>query len=72
MIIFGQSGQGESVLLQAEARRLGLTYKELIQRMEATAEKQSMRKEEEDRAEEQRLNAVREAFWHNTPEGITI
>lgn len=28
-----------------------------------------MHQEEEDRAEDQRLNAVREAFWHNTPEG---
>lgn len=28
-----------------------------------------MRQDAENRAEEQRLNAVREAFWHNTPQG---
>lgn len=28
-----------------------------------------MRQEEESRAEAQRLKAVREAFWNNTPEG---
>lgn len=28
-----------------------------------------MRQEKEDQAEKHRLNAVREAFWHNTPDG---
>lgn len=71
-MILGTSGQGKSVLLQAEAPRLGITYEELLQRMEPTEEQkeqQRMRQEEEDRAENQRLNAVREAFWHNTPKG---
>lgn len=71
-IILGPSGQGKSVLLQAEARRLGITYEELLQRLEPSeeqTEQQRMRREEEDRAENQRLTAVREAFWHNTPEG---
>lgn len=71
-MIIGTSGQGKSALLQAEARRLGITYEELLQRMEPTEEQKEqrrMRQEEEDRAEDQRLNAVREAFWHNTPKG---
>ena len=68
----GTSGQGKSVLLQAEALRLGITYEELLQRLEPTEEQkeeQRMRQEEENRVEDQRLKAVREAFWHNTPEG---
>jgi hypothetical protein len=71
-VILGTSGQGRSVLLQAEARRLGMTYEELLQRLEPSEEqkeRQRMRQEEDDRAEDQRLNAVREAYWHNTPEG---
>ena len=71
-LVIGSSGQGKSVFLQAEARRLGITYEELLQRMEPTQEQkeqQRMRKEEEDRAEAQRLNAVREAYWMNAPAG---
>jgi hypothetical protein len=71
-MILGTSGQGKSVLLQAEARRLGITYEELLQRMEPTEgqkEQQRIHQEAVDQAEEQRLNAVREAFWQNTPAG---
>lgn len=71
-MILGTSGQGKSVLLQAEALRLGITSEELLQRMEPTEEQKEqhrMRQQEEDRAEDQRLNAVREAFWRNTPQG---
>lgn len=70
-LVIGTSGQGKSALLQAEARRLGITYEELLQRLEPSEEQkeQRMRQEKEDSAENQRLTAVREAFWHNTPEG---
>jgi len=71
-MIIGTSRQGKSALLQSEARRLGITYEELLQRMEPTEEQkeqQRMRQAEEDRAEEQRLKAVRIAFWQNTPKG---
>ncbi|MFJ5375209.1 hypothetical protein ACIPTP_22040 [Pectobacterium versatile] len=57
MIIYEGPGQGKSVLLQAE------------EPTEEQKAQQRMRQEEEVRVEEQRLNAVREAFWHNTPEG---
>lgn len=71
-MILGTSGQGKSSLLRAEAQRLDISYEELLHRLEPTEEqkeKQRMRKEEEDLAENQRLNAVCEAFWHNTPNG---
>ncbi len=71
-MIIGTSGQGKSVLLQAEAKRLGITYEELLARMEPTAEqkeRERMQQEQEDRAENARLNAVKETFWANTPEG---
>lgn len=71
-MIIGTTGQGKSVLLQAEATRLGITYEELLERMEPTAEqkeRERMQQEQEDRAEEARLNAVKEAFWANTPDG---
>lgn len=71
-MIFGTTARGKSVLLQAEALRLGITYEELLQRLEPTEEQkeqQRMCQEEETRTEEHRLKAVREAFWHNTPEG---
>lgn len=60
MIIYEGPGQGKSVLLQAE---------------EPTAEQkvqQRIRQEEEVRVEEQRLNAVREAFGTTRRRGITI
>ncbi|ORJ49436.1 hypothetical protein B2M27_15645 (plasmid) [Kluyvera intermedia] len=56
-VMIGPAGQGKSVLLQAAAPT------------EEQQEQETMRQEAEDRAEDQRLNAVREAFWHNTPEG---
>jgi hypothetical protein len=68
----GPSGPGKSVLLQAAARRPGISCEELLKQTTPTEEQQeqeTMRQEAEDRAEDQRLNAVREAFWHNTPEG---
>lgn len=71
-MIVGTSGQGKSVLLQAEALRLGISYDELLRRMELKPEqkeRERMRQVDEDRVEEERLNAVREAFWSLTPPG---
>ena len=69
-MILGTSGQGKSGLLQAEAMRLGIPYDELMRRMEPTPEQEEqarMRQDEEQQAGEERLNAVREAFWSLTP-----
>lgn len=71
-MVIGTAGLGKSFRLEAEARQLGITYEELLQRLEPTEEQkeqQRMRQEKEDRAEDQRLKAVREAFLRNTPEG---
>ena len=71
-MIVGTSGKGKSVLLQAEALRLGISYDELLRRMELKPEqkeRERMRQVDEDRVEEERLNAVREAFWSLTPPG---
>ena len=71
-MIVGQSRQGMSLLLQVEARRLGITCEELVQRLEPTEEQKEqlrMRQEEADQADKKRLDAVREAYWQNTPEG---
>jgi hypothetical protein len=46
-----------------------ISCEELQQTTPTEQEQETMRQEAEDRAEDQRLNAVREAFWHNTPEG---
>lgn len=39
------SGQGKSVPLQAEAMRLGITYEELLQRMEPTEEQKEQQRD---------------------------
>lgn len=68
-MVLGVSGLGKSVLLQEVARKRGITYEELLQQMEPTEEQKAQqvaRKEEKDRVENQRLKAVREAFWNNT------
>lgn len=70
LLVVGTSSKGKSSLLEAEAKRLGIPYEELLQRANPTSEKlerDRMRKEEERRMEEQRLMAVRVAFWENTP-----
>lgn len=72
MLMLGTSREGKSTLLQVEAVRLGITYEELLQRLEPTEDQKKgkkMRQEEADLAEEHRLSAVREAFWLNTPKG---
>ena len=64
-LIVDTSGRGKSRLLEVEAQRLGVACEELLRRMEPTEEQQErqrMRQQEENRAEGQRLNTVREAF----------
>ncbi|MGZ0002921.1 hypothetical protein [Burkholderia gladioli] len=65
-MIAGTSGKGKSLLLQAEAARLGISYEELQRRLEPTDEQKEqirMREEADERKAEQRLRAVREAIW---------
>lgn len=55
-----------SVFLQAEARRLGITYDELLKRMEPTDEQKQKTVEiveELKRKEDHRLQMVRDAYW---------
>lgn len=69
MMILGTSGRGRSLLLQAEADRLGISYDELLKRMEPTPEQKEqarMRGEEKKQRDNARLNAVREAYWAAT------
>ncbi|VVE52804.1 hypothetical protein [Pandoraea terrigena] len=61
--------KGKSVLVQAEADRLGIPYEEMKRRLEPTPEQQArarMRQEERDCREAVRLDAVRKAYWDNT------
>jgi ABC-type dipeptide/oligopeptide/nickel transport system ATPase component len=73
-MVIGTSGQGKSVLLQAEALRLGIPYDEMLLRMEPTPEqkeRERMRQKEAHQAEAKRVSAVQEAFWSMTPPGHT-
>lgn len=66
LMIIGSTRKGKSLLLQAEANRLGISYEELERRLEPTAEQEEqmrMREEAEERKEEERLQAVRQAVW---------
>lgn len=68
-LIIGHSGRGRSVLLEAEAQRLGIPYDELMKRMEPTPEQKEAAKRQEEQLRQkdaERLNAVREAFWANS------
>lgn len=65
-LILGATRRGKSRLLQTEAARLGISYEELERRLEPTDEQKEqmhMREEAEERKEEQRLQAVRQAVW---------
>lgn len=69
-MIIGASGRGKSVLLQAEAMRLGISYEELMRRLEPSEEATRQMKEREDeaaRVEAARMQAVRDAYWKATP-----
>lgn len=61
--------KGKSMLVKGEADRLGISYEEMECRLEPTPEqkeKARMRKEEKDRRDAARLDAVRKAYWDNT------
>lgn len=69
MQFFGQTRKGKSQLVQAEADRLGISYEEMEHRLEPTfeqKEKARMKREEQERREAMRLEAVRKAYWDNT------
>lgn len=71
-MIVSQSGEGKSFLLQAEAQRLGITYDEMLRRVAPPEDQKDQLirlQDEADLADMNRLQAVREAYWHNTPEG---
>jgi len=72
MLMACNSGRGKSALLQAEATRRGITYEELLKQTEPTVEEneqQQLRHDEDHRADERRLGAVREAYWSNISAG---
>lgn len=65
-IVVGITGKGKSVILEEEAKRLGITYDELLKRMEPTEEqKATMEANKQKRAEEQRAkdSTIRNAIW---------
>jgi len=67
--VLASTRKGKSMLVQAEADRLGISYEEMERRLEPTGEQQErarMKQEEWDRREAVRLNAVRKAYWDNT------
>ena len=69
LMIIGTTARGKSSLLQAEALRLGITYDELLKRMEPTEEqkqKEAAMTRELKQKEENRLQAVRDAYWSAT------
>lgn len=70
-VIIGTTRKGKSVILAAEAARLGITYDELLKRMEPTPEqreKERILQEERKQREIARLTAVCEAYWVNSTE----
>lgn len=69
-MIIGSSSRGKSVRLQAEAMRLGISYEELLRRLEPSEESKLQMKEREEvagRVEAARMQAVRDAYWNATP-----
>lgn len=68
-MLLAPTRKGRSMLLQAEADRIGISYEELERRLEPTQEQKEqarMRQEEQDRRDAARLDAVRKAYWDNT------
>lgn len=65
-IVVGTTGKGKSLLLEEEAKRLGITYDELLKQMEPTEEQKAMiEANKQKRAEEQRVkeSTIRNAIW---------
>jgi hypothetical protein len=66
MFIVGTTGRGKSSLLQAEADRLGISYDDLLRRMEPSPEQKEMEQTQWREAQQKqaiRLAAVCEAYW---------
>lgn len=75
MLIPGTSGSGKSLILEKEAKRRGIPNEDLVKELEPTAEEIEVAQISEDndrKAAEKRLQAVREAFWSNTPEDDAV
>lgn len=67
--IIGTHMRGKSANLEGEAERLGISYDEMLKRMEPTPEQHEavrMCREQRKHKEAARLSAVREAFWAGT------
>ncbi len=70
-MVLGSTNRGKSAIMQAEAARLGISYDALLQRLEPMAvqrEQQRIQQASEERIENTRLDAVREAYWSHTPD----
>lgn len=70
-LTFGTTGQGKSAIIQAEATRLGISYATLMRRLEpadAQKEERRMHVEYENQIRSKRMEAVRAAYWQNTPD----
>lgn len=68
-LILAPTRRGKSSILEAEAKRLGITLGELEERLQPTVEEKEkvrIRQEEEDRRDALRLDAVRQAYWDGT------
>lgn len=69
-VVLGTTGRGKSRLIQAEADRLGITYDEMERRMQPSEEQLARQRQIDDanrKARAVRLNAMKEAYWANTP-----
>lgn len=65
-MVIGSTGKGKSVYLEEEAKRLGITYDELLKRMEPTEEQKAiMEANRQKRAEAQKVKetTIRNAVW---------
>jgi|GEM_PF-2276063 len=68
-LVLGTTGRGRSYRLMEEAKRLGITYDELIKRLEPSEEEKAARQAREDalrKRELARLDAMREVYWAAT------
>lgn len=66
----GNVRKGKSAFFEEEALRRGITCEELIEQLKPTPEQREqyqLAQQEKNLLERQRLMAVREAFWQNTP-----
>lgn len=70
-LIFGSSGKGRSGVLTKMAQQMGISYDEMLQKMEPTPEQKQAayaRAESRRNMEKARLRAVCEAYWANSTE----